>query len=53
MAKKELFMYEEKWQTRYGKSDRIVIRDANGHFVSNKSKRQLKNGEDLGYKVSR
>lgn len=52
MAKK-LFMYEEKWDTRYGKSSRVVIRDANGHFVSNKSKRQLKNGEELGYSVTR
>lgn len=48
MAKK-LFMYEEKWETRYGKSPRVVIRDAKGHFVDNKSKRQLRNGEELGY----
>lgn len=51
MAKKtELFMSEEKWATRFGKSDRVVIRDAKGHFVDNASKRQLKQGErDLPY----
>lgn len=50
MAKqKELFISNEKWATRFGKSDRVVVRDAKGHFVDNKSKRQLKAGEDLGY----
>lgn len=52
MAKK-LFIAEEKWATRFGKSDRVVVRDAKGHFVANKSKRQLKAGEDLGYSVTR
>ena len=52
MAKK-LFMYEEKWNTRFGKSSRVVVRDAKGHFVDNKSKKQIRNGEDLGYTVTR
>jgi hypothetical protein len=52
MAKK-LFIANEKWATRFGKSDRVVVRDANGHFVDNKSKRQLKNGEKLDYVVTR
>lgn len=52
MAKK-LFIAQEKWNTRFGKSDRVVVRDANGHFVDNKSKRQIKNGEELGYTVTR
>lgn len=44
MAKK-LFIAEEKWNTRFGKSQRVVVRDANGHFVDNVSKKQMKNGE--------
>jgi len=47
---KNIFIAEEKWNTRYGKSPRYVIRDARGHFVDNVSKRQLKNGErELNY----
>lgn len=46
---KSVFIAEEKWNTRFGKSQRVVVRDAKGHFVDNKSKRQLKNGEELGY----
>jgi hypothetical protein len=52
MAKK-LYLSEEKWNTRFGKSNRVVVRDAKGHFVDNKSKRQLKSGEELGYTVTR
>jgi hypothetical protein len=52
MAKK-LYLSEEKWNTRFGKSSRVVVRDAKGHFVDNKSKRQLKSGEELGYTVTR
>jgi hypothetical protein len=53
MAKK-LFIAQEKWNTRFGKSDRVVVRDANGHFVDNVSKRQMKNGErELPYEVAR
>ena len=52
MAKK-LFIANEKWATRFGKSDRVVVRDAKGHFVDNKSKRQLRNGEELGYTATR
>jgi len=44
MAKK-LFIAEEKWNTRFGKSSRVVVRDANGHFVDNVSKKQMKTGE--------
>ena len=44
MAKK-LFIAEEKWNTRFGKSQRVVVRDANGHFVDNVSKKQMKTGE--------
>lgn len=46
------YIYDETWNTRYGKSTRKVVREQ-GRFVSNKSKRQLKAGEDLGYSVSR
>lgn len=52
MAKK-LFIAEEKWNTRFGKSNRVVVRDSNGHFVDNKSKKQIRNGEELGYAVTR
>ena len=49
MSKK--FIYEETWNTRYGKSPRLVVREK-GRFVSNVSKRQIKRGEaDLGYVV--
>ena len=27
------FTYLEKWDTRYGQQERVVIRDANGKFV--------------------
>lgn len=46
------YIYDETWNTRYGKSARKVVREA-GRFVSNKSKRQLKQGQDLGYTASR
>lgn len=51
---KSLFIAEEKWNTRYGKSARVVVRDAKGHFVDNVSKRQMKKGErELPYKAVR
>ena len=31
------YPYLEKWATRYGTSERVVIRDANGKFVDNVS----------------
>lgn len=37
MAKKNTYQYLEAWDTRFGTSERIVIRDANGRFVSNVS----------------
>lgn len=53
MAKK-LFIAEEKWNTRFGKSARVVVRDAKGHFVDNVSKRQMKTGErELPYVATR
>ena len=53
MAKK-LFIAEEKWNTRFGKSQRVVVRDAKGHFVDNVSKKQMKNGErELPYVATR
>lgn len=35
MAKKNTpkYTYLEKWDTRYGVQERVVIRDANGKFV--------------------
>ena len=51
---KALFIAQEKWNTRFGKSDRVVVRDANGHFVDNVSKRQIKTGErELPYVATR
>ncbi len=37
MSKKNTakFSYLEKWYTRFGESDRVVIRDSNGKFVDN------------------
>jgi hypothetical protein len=29
--------YLEKWDTRFGQSERVVIRDENGKFVDNTS----------------
>lgn len=53
MAKK-LTIGTEKWNTRFGKSERVVVRDAKGHFVDNVSKRQMKNKErELPYKAVR
>lgn len=39
MAKKTVskYPYLEQWDTRYGLSDRVVIRDQNGKFVDNVS----------------
>ena len=40
MAKKEnikTYAYLEQWETRFGKSDRVVIRNSNGKFVDNVS----------------
>jgi len=37
MAKriKREYSYLEQWDTRYGLSKRVVVRDQNGHFVDN------------------
>lgn len=51
---KNLYMYEEKWDTRFGNSPRFVIRDSKGRFVDNVSKRQIRKGERaLEYTTSR
>jgi len=53
MAKKELFIHKESWNTRFGKSERTVVRDQNGKFVDNVSKRQQKSGKrELPYEVA-
>ena len=31
--KTTMYRYMETWKTRYGKSQRVVTRDANGRFV--------------------
>jgi len=49
MAKKKqapTYNYLEQWNTRYGLSDRIVIR-RNGKFVDNISLTALRNGETV------
>jgi hypothetical protein len=33
MAKGKKFTYLEEWNTRFGKQERVVIRDQNGKFV--------------------
>jgi hypothetical protein len=34
---KSKYAYLEKWDTRFGQSERVVIRDGFGHFVDNVS----------------
>lgn len=48
MAAAKKYIYQETWNTRYGKSQRVVVRE-NGRFVDNKSKKQIKNREYLSY----
>ena len=36
------YAYLEKWDTKYGDSDRVVIRDKNGKFVDNLSLSEFK-----------
>jgi hypothetical protein len=36
------YPYLEQWDTRYGLSERVVIRDTNGKFVDNVSLTALK-----------
>ena len=40
------FAYLEKWDTRFGESDRVVIRDQ-GRFVDNVSLTALRKGEKV------
>lgn len=50
MAKKKnqpTYSYLESWDTRYGKSERIVVR-RNGKFVDNISLTALKQGARVG-----
>lgn len=39
MSKKNIakYAYLEKWDTRFGQSERVVIRNANGQFIDNVS----------------
>lgn len=48
MAKKKepTYNYLEQWDTRYGLSDRVVIRQA-GKFVTNVSLSALRKGETV------
>lgn len=48
MAKAKKYIYQEVWNTRYGKSPRVVVREA-GRFVDNKSKTQIRNRVYLSY----
>jgi hypothetical protein len=47
------YTYLEKWDTRFGESDRIVIRDKNGKFVDNLSLSALRDPEKSRKVVSR
>ena len=40
--KRREFSYLENWDTRFGKSERVVIRNGYGHFVDNVSITALK-----------
>lgn len=42
------YIYQEVWNTRYGKSPRVVVREQ-GRFVDNKSKEQIRNRQYLSY----
>lgn len=44
--KAKTYNYLEKWDTRYGMSDRIVVRK-NGKFVDNISLTALRKGEPV------
>lgn len=39
------YIYNESWKTRFGKSERTVVRDSRGRFLDNVSKAQLKRHE--------
>jgi len=41
-AKAARYLYLERWDTRFGQSDRIVIRNQ-GRFVDNITRKQLAN----------
>lgn len=43
-GKKNVYEYRETWNTRFGKSKRVVFREQ-GRFVDNVSIRQIKSGE--------
>lgn len=47
------YAYLEKWATRYGDSDRVVIRDKNGKFVDNLSLSAFRDPEKSRKVVSR
>ena len=41
------YPYLEKWATRYGTSERVVIRDENGKFVDNVSLTALRKAPSI------
>jgi len=43
---KDKFLYMEQWDTRYGLSDRIVIRNQ-GRFVDNITRKQLADSQPV------
>jgi hypothetical protein len=43
---RKTYAYLESWDTRFGKSDRVVIRDQ-GRFVDNVSLTALRKGEKV------
>jgi hypothetical protein len=44
--RKRTYAYLEQWDTRFGKSDRVVIREQ-GRFVDNVSLTALRKGEKV------
>ena len=45
-AARKTYAYLEKWDTRFGQSERVVIRDQ-GRFVDNVSLTALRKGEKV------
>lgn len=45
-AKAAKYLYLERWDTRFGQSDRIVIRNQ-GRFVDNITRKQLANATPI------
>lgn len=45
--------YLEKWDTRFGESERVVIRDENGKFIDNTSLTALRKGKSAPHSRKR